>query len=76
MGGGDANMGERWYNIENSATKHQTLSRLECELGAAFQFKHGGGKSTILVWVMQILLGYLLREMMVLGQAIKQFSKF
>ena len=28
------------------------------------------------MWVMRILLGHLLKERMVLGQAIKQFAKF
>lgn len=76
MGSGDEHLGERWYNMENSAAERRSLSRLEQELDAAFRFEQGGGQGSSPVWLTQILLGRLLRERLVLGRAIKMFTKF
>ena len=76
MGSGDENPGERWYNLDNSSTERRSLFHLERELNASLRLEQGGGQSASLLWLMRILLGHLFKEWLVLGRAIKMFSKF
>ena len=41
--GGD-NLGERWFNMENSQVKRRSLVYLEHDLDASLLFEHGGGQ--------------------------------
>lgn len=75
-GDGGDNSGERWFNLENSQAERRLLLRLEHELDASLLFEHGGGPRVRQLWVMRILLGWLFRVRLVLGQAIKLYAKF
>lgn len=73
---GGENPGERWFNEENSQAKRRSLLHLERELDASLLFEHGGGPREIQLCVTRILLGWLFREHLVHGQAVKIYSRF
>ena len=78
--GDDDNLGEQWFNRENSQAEHRSLFPLEREFDATLRFEHGdesdGGLKASHLWVMRILLGRLFRECLVLGCAVKMYARF
>ena len=66
--------------MESSQAEHRSLFHIEHELDATLQFKHGGGSGGRLrvsqLWVMHILLGRIFRECLVLGRAVKLYTRF
>lgn len=68
--------GEQWFTMENSLVERRDLSRIEKEIEATLLFEHGGEYRANLDWVTRILLGRLFHECLILGRAVKSFSKF
>ena len=72
-GGDRDNLGEQWFNMENSQAECRSLFHLERELDVTLQFEHGngsgGGLRASQLWVMHILLGRLFKECLILGRA-------
>ena len=66
--------------MENSQAERRSLLHLECELDASLPFEHdggqGGGLRASQWWVIRILLGWLIREHMVFGRAVKLYARF
>lgn len=52
------------------------MFQLEWEMDATLMFEHGGWQQASPLWVTQILLGYIFREQLALGHAVKAFAKF
>ena len=66
---------ENWLRMENLVEETRALMRLEGELNATLLFEHGVYQPTSMLWVSRILLGWLFRERLALGQTVKVFSK-
>ena len=75
-GGGEVNLGERWFNLETSPTERRALFHLERETDTTLMFKHGGNWRESQLWVTGILLGRLFQERLSLGRVVKYFAKF
>ena len=58
-GGGEANPGERWFNLETSPAERRALFHLEREMDATLLFKYRGNRRASQLWVTRILLGRL-----------------
>ena len=75
--GNEDNLGEQWFNRENSQTEHWSLFCLERELDTTLRFEHGdesgGALKASQLWVTGILLGRLFRERLVLSRAVKMY---
>lgn len=74
--GGEVNLGERWFNLETSSSERRALFRLEREMEATLMFEHGESRRASQLWVTRILLGWLFRERLSLGRAVKSYAKF
>lgn len=68
-------LAETWFYLENSTEQARALTRLEGELSTTLLFEHGGRQTVIPLWVVYILLGYLFRERLALGQMVESFAK-
>lgn len=75
-GGGEVNLGERWFTMETSPVERQAMFHLEKETEATLIFKHGGSRRASQLWVTRILLGRLFWERLSLDRAVKSFAKF
>lgn len=72
----EINPGEHWFNQETSPAERRAMFWLERELEATLKFEHGGGQQASPLWVTRILLGWLFRERLALGHAVKVYAKF
>ena len=52
------------------------MLRMEQEMDATLMFEHGGGQQASPLWFTHILLGWIFRERLALGRAVKAFAKF
>lgn len=73
MEGGD--LGENWFQLENSIEETWVLMRLEGELNATLLFEHGGRQPPSTLWVAHILLERLFWERLSLGRTVKEIAK-
>lgn len=78
--GDEDNVGQQWFNRENSQAERQSLFRLERELDVTLRFEHGdgsgGGMKVSQLWVTRILLGRLFKERLVLRWVVKIYARF
>ena len=72
----EVSSGEHWFNQETSTTERRAMFWLERELEATLKFEHGGRQQVSPLWVTRILLGWLFRERLALGRAVKAYAKF